>query len=141
MSDMAMMYHHKIPRRIQILQNYFYFPDEIYYPVLGLHCLLFLKYLPSDFHSFQAFWIKNILQMILSVLVVHLFFNRDLKLISFLRLFYQIFFSTKLDSFRKIFSKCLKKFFLNWFLDRRPVASHDLLFRTVTNHYSFLLLN
>lgn len=98
MSDMAMMYHHKIPRRIQILQNYFYFPDEIYYPVLGLHCLLFLKYLPSDFHSFQAFWIKNILQMILSVLVVHLFLNRDLKLISFLRLFNQIFFSIKLDS-------------------------------------------
>ena len=38
-----MMHHHKIPRRIQILQNYFYFPDEIYYLVLGLHCLPFLK--------------------------------------------------------------------------------------------------
>ena len=27
MSHMAMMYHHKIPRRIQIPQNYFYFAD------------------------------------------------------------------------------------------------------------------
>ena len=79
--------------------------------------------------------------MIVSFLVVLLFLTRDLKLISFLKRSYQISFSLKLESFRKIFFKGLENSILNWCFDSYVQWLHTTCSSTrFTNQYSFLLL-